>query len=81
MKNNNDFIYLTNTKLRYIGYTNEYLEQDKLYTGNFLIFPKATLCYIAKGSGIHNKTFQTLTKNWESLDGRQITEMGKYEEY
>ena len=81
MQNNNDFIYLNNTKLRYIGYTNEAFIQDKIYLGNFLIFPQATVCFIIRGPYITKVAFQTLTKNWETLDGREITEMGNYQEY
>ena len=81
MQTNNDFIYLKDTKLRYIGYTNEAFIQDKLYTGNFLIFPQTTVCFILRGPSINKATYQTLTKNWETLDGREITEMGNYQEY
>lgn len=81
MQKNNDFIYLKETKLRYIGYTNEAFIQDKLYTGNFLIFPQTTVCFILRGPNINRATYQTLTKNWETLDGREITEMGKDQEY
>lgn len=81
MQKNNDFIYLEETKLRYIGYTNEAFIQDKLYTGNFLIFPQTTVCFILRGPNINRATYQTLTKNWETLDGREITEMGKDQEY
>jgi hypothetical protein len=81
MQKNNDFIYLKDTKLRYIGYTNEAFIQDKLYTGNFLIFPQTTVCFILRGPHINRATYQTLTKNWETLDGREITEMGRYQEY
>ena len=81
MQKNNDFIYLKDTKLRYIGYTYEAFIQDKLYTGNFLIFPQTTVCFILRGPHINRATYQTLTKNWETLDGREITEMGKNQEY
>ena len=81
MQNNNDFIYLKDVKLRYIGYTNEAFIQDKLYIGNFLIFPQATVCFIIRGPYITKAAFQTLTKNWETLDGREITEMGADQEY
>lgn len=81
MQNNNDFIYLKNTKLRYIGHTNEAFIQDKLYTGNFLIFPQTTVCFILRGPSIKKATYQTLTKNWGTLDGREITEMGVDQEY
>lgn len=81
MQKNNDFIYLKETKLRYIGYTNEAFIQDKLYTGNFLIFPQTTVCFILRGPNINRATYQTLTKNWETLDGREITEMGADKEY
>lgn len=81
MQKNNDFIYLKDTKLRYIGYTNEAFIQDKLYTGNFLIFPRTTVCFILRGPNINRATYQTLTKNWETLDEREITEMGKDQEY
>lgn len=81
MQTNNDFIYLKETKLRYIGYTNEAFIQDKLYTGNFLIFPQTTVCFILRGPSINKATYQTLTKNWETLDGREIAEMGADQEY
>jgi hypothetical protein len=81
MQKNNGFIYLKATKLRYIGYTNEAFIQDKLYTGNFLIFPQTTVCFILRGPHINRATYQTLTKNWETLDGREITEMGADQEY
>ena len=64
MKNSKiEFEWKSNVWRRYIGKSNEWLDNGRIYFGNYLIFDKATLVFV----NAKQKTFQTLTKNWEEL--------------
>jgi len=63
------FKWYKHFKFRYIGKSNAFLDDGKLYTGDFLVFKQATICVLG------GKGYQTLTENWETPGGNEIGPM------